>query len=82
MEVLIVIGFVSAAIITWVITTYNNLIKLREFVRNAMGQIAAQIESRWDAIQNMIEGTKQYTNYEAKLLADITKQRARLGRGY
>lgn len=77
-----IIGFIvlAAVIGGWVIGTYNKLIREREFVRNAMGQIAAQIESRWDAIKNMIEGTKKYTDYEASLLEKITAQRASLGR--
>lgn len=66
-------------LISWAISTYNRLIHAREFVRNSMGQISAQIESRWDALQNMIEGTKQYAEYEAKTLESITEQRASLG---
>ncbi len=80
MEFMIVLLVIAAVIIAWVISTYNNLIRQREFVRNAMGQISAQIESRWDAIKNMIAGTKQYTDYEAKVLEEITAQRSKLGR--
>ena len=80
MEYLIVLLVVAVVIIAWVMSTYNQFIKQREFVRNAMGQISAQIESRWDAIKNMIDGTKKYTDYEAKVLEGITAQRSRLGR--
>jgi len=66
-------------VLFWTITTYNELIRLRELVRNAMGQISTQIESRWDALQNMIEGTKQYAEYEVKTLESLTEQRASLG---
>lgn len=57
------IGFILliimiVVIILWFVSTYNRLISRREFVRNAMSQISAQIESRWDALKNMIEGTK------------------------
>lgn len=80
MDFLIILLVIAAVIIAWVVSTYNNLIRQREFVRNAMGQISAQIESRWDAIKNMIAGTKQYTDYEAKVLEEITAQRSKLGR--
>ncbi|MBM7541229.1 LemA family protein [Amphibacillus cookii] len=78
------IGFILlmllvVVVVLWAISTYNQLIRAREFVRNSMGQISAQIESRWDALQNMIEGTKQYAEYEAKTLESITEQRASLG---
>jgi LemA protein len=80
MQSFIIVLVIAAAIVLWVISTYNTLIRQREFVRNAMGQIAAQIESRWDAIKNMIEGTKQYATYEAGVLEKITAQRSSLGR--
>lgn len=80
MIALIILPVIAVIIIGWVVSTYNNLIKSREFVRNAMGQISAQIESRWDALKNMIEGTKQYAEYEGKVLEEITEKRASLGR--
>lgn len=80
MIIFIILAAVLVAVVIWAISTYNSLIKAREFVRNSMGQISAQIESRWDAIKNMIEGTKQYTEYEGKILEEITAKRATLGR--
>jgi LemA protein len=74
----IIVLIVLALIALWVIKAYNDLIKSREFVRNAMSQISAQIESRWDALKSMIEGTKQYAEYEAKTLENITEKRTSL----
>lgn len=65
-------------IILYLVSTYNKLIAQREFVRNAMGNIAAQIESRWDAVKNMIDATKKYSEHEAGLLTDITAKRSRV----
>lgn len=76
---LILIFLLIIIILLWGISIYNKLIHQREFVRNSMGQVSAQIESRWDALQNMISGTKQYAEYEANTLASITEQRASLG---
>ena len=45
----IIVGILVVIIIGWLIAIYNQLVRLRENVRNAMGQIAAQVESRWDA---------------------------------
>lgn len=69
------IGFVL-----WGIGAYNRLVREREFVRNSMAQIAAQLESRWDAITNLIAASKQYTEYEGETLEKITASRTRLGR--
>lgn len=78
--ILILLFIIIVFFVLWAVSTYNRLIGARELVRNAMGQISAQIESRWDALQNMIEGTKQYAKYEAKTLESITAQRSSLGR--
>lgn len=68
-------------VVLWGVTTYNRLVSQREIARNALGQIAAQIESRWDAVSNLIEATKQYSAHEAETLENITQNRANIGAG-
>ena len=65
----------ALAIVGWAIATYNSFVGLRELVRNAMGQIAAQIESRWDAISSLINAARQYAEFESSTLTKITAQR-------
>lgn len=77
---LAILALLALGLVLWGIGAYNRLIKEREFVRNGMAQIAAQIESRWDALTNMIQATKQYTEYEGKTLESITASRTSLGR--
>lgn len=77
---MIILVVLLVVVLGWGVTTYNKLVGEREFVRNSMGQIAAQIESRWDALKNMIDGTKQYQTHEASVLTEITEKRASLGR--
>lgn len=67
-------------IILWVISVYNKLISQREFVRNSMGNIAAQIESRWDAVKSLIDAAKKYSSHEAETLTGITAMRAKVDR--
>ena len=81
--VLLVIGFIFLAVIgvaAYGIITYNSFVTLRERVFNGKAQIAAQIESRWDAVTNLISATKQYESHEASVLENITAQRSSLGR--
>lgn len=75
----ILIGLVILIVI-WVIASYNKLVLLRERVKNALGQIAAQLESRWDALSSLIQATKHYSEHEAKLLEGVTKMRSGIGR--
>lgn len=60
----------------YAVNVYNGLVNQREFVRNAMANIAAQVESRWDALKNLIDATKSYSDYESNLLREITAQRS------
>lgn len=74
----IVLGVLVLAIVGWIVVTYNRFVMLRENVRNAMGQIAAQIESRWDALTSVIAAAKQYAEHEATTLVAVTKERVPL----
>ena len=64
----------------WVISVYNKLISQREFVRNSMGNISAQIESRWDAVKSLIDAAKKYSSHEAETLEGITAMRGKVDR--
>ena len=79
--VLIVAIAALALIVLWAILVFNRLVRARELIKNSMGQIAAQIESRWDAITNLIAGAKEYASYEADTLSQITAQRTSLNAG-
>lgn len=65
-------------LVVWFISTYNNLVKTEEFVNNAKGQIAVQIESRWDALTNMIQAAKKYSEYEANTLKEVIDSRSKV----
>jgi len=77
---IIIILIILVIFIIWTISIYNSFITLRERVANAKAQIAAQIESRWDAVSNLISATKQYAKHESEVLENITEKRASLGR--
>lgn len=78
--IFVVIIAVVIIFVIWAISVYNSFITLRERVSNAKAQIATQIESRWDAVSNLISATKQYEKHESEVLENITEKRASLGR--
>lgn len=75
---ILLIFLVMIIIVGWVIMIYNRFITLRERVANSRAQIATQIESRWDAVKNLISATKEYAKHENDVLAEITNKRASL----
>ncbi|MDD2426704.1 MAG: LemA family protein [Eubacteriales bacterium] len=77
-----IIGILAVVvlIVLWAISVYNKLVSAREFVRNSMGNIAAQIESRWDAVKSLIDAAKKYSTHEAEVLTNITAMRGKVDR--
>ena len=75
---MIVLGVVLGVVVLlglWLMVSYNNLIRLREMVKNAMGQIAANVESRWDALKSLIDANKKYSAQEAETLEKVVQAR-------
>ncbi len=67
--VVLIIGF-------WVARTYNRLIKERNRVDNAWGQVEVQLQRRYDLIPNLVETVKGYATHEASTFEDVTRARA------
>lgn len=60
------------------IRSYNKLMKERENLRNAKGQVAAQVESRWDKVSSLIGAAKKYSEHEASVLTQVASGRSAL----
>jgi LemA protein len=71
----IVILVVLAVIVLWVIQMYNNLVNLRNRVRNAFSQIDVQLTRRYDLIPNLVEAVKGYMSHERNTLEAVIQAR-------
>jgi len=74
-------GFVIVLIIIVVIgaffiTLYNNLVKLRQRVKNAWAQVDVQLKRRYDLISNLVSAVKGYAAHENSTFEKITQARA------
>ena len=69
---LIIIVFLVIA----VIAIYNNLVKLRQKVKNSWSQIDVQLQRRFDLIPNLIETVKGYMKHETEVLTKVTELRS------
>ena len=74
METFIVLG-ILAAIVFWGIAIYNNLVNLRNRVRNAFSQIDVQLTRRYDLIPNLVEAVKGYMSHERDTLEAVIQAR-------
>jgi LemA protein len=55
---------------------YNNLVSLRNRVKNSYSQIDVQLKRRNDLIPNLVETVKGYAAHEKGVLEEVTKARA------
>ena len=55
---------------------YNNLVGLRNRVKNSYSQIDVQLKRRNDLIPNLVETVKGYASHEKGVLEEVTKARA------
>lgn len=73
----IILGIVAALVI-WVLFTYNSLITLRNRVREAWSQIDVQLKRRSSLIPNLVEAVKGYAKHEKAVFENVTKARSAL----
>lgn len=66
--VAIVLAIVAAVL-------YNDLVKLRQNVKNAWSQIDVQLQRRYDIIPNLVETVKGYMEHENATLTKVTDLR-------
>lgn len=77
MSLYIVLGLI-ALVIVYLWFTYNNLITLRERIKEALSSIDVQLKRRTDLIPNLIETVKGYAKHEKGVFENVTKARASL----
>jgi LemA protein len=62
-------------VIAYGIAVYNNLVNLRNRVKNAFAQIDVQLTRRYDLIPNLVEAVKGYIKHERETLEAVIKAR-------
>jgi len=70
----IILGIVVLFIVMMV-AMYNNLVRLRNQVKNAWAQIDVQLKRRHDLIPNLVETVKGYMQHERQTLESVTQAR-------
>ena len=66
---------VIAAVVLYGIVLYNNLVGLRNGVKNAFAQIDVQLTRRYDLIPALIESVKGYMKHERETLEAVIMAR-------
>ena len=70
----IILGII-VAIILIILIIYNNLVKLRQTVKNAWSKIDVQLQRRFDLVPNLIESVQGYMEHEQEMFTKISEIR-------
>jgi len=66
---------VVVLLVVWAVAMYNNLVQLRQNVKNGWSQIDVQLKRRHDLIPNLVETAKGYMAHERQTLENVIKAR-------
>ena len=75
---LIVLGIVvvlAIVIIKWFFSTQRELVKLDELCKNALSQIEVQLNSRWDALTNLVGAAREVAGKESDTIIKAIEAR-------
>ncbi len=67
---------VVVALVLFVVSMYNGLVKKRNRVDNAWGQVEVQLQRRYDLIPNLVETVKGYAAHESETFEQVTAARS------
>ena len=70
-----IILVIVALIVLYIIKLYNDLVSLRQKVKNGWSQIDVQLQRRFDLIPNLVETVKGYMGHESDVLTKVTELR-------
>lgn len=64
-----------AVVFFWAVGAYNRLMRLKNQVANAFGQIDVQLKRRYDLIPNLVEVARKYLQHESETLEAVIAAR-------
>lgn len=75
MSTTLIVIIVAIVVVLFLISMYNNLVKLRNNRENAFANIDVQLKQRYDLIPQLVSTVKGYATHERELLEKVTAAR-------
>ncbi len=72
----IIILVVVVLLAVWVVSLYNNLVKLKNNRENAFANIDVQLKQRHDLVPQLVATVKGYATHEREVLERVTEARS------
>jgi LemA protein len=73
---LLVVVVLVVGVGLWLVLTYNGLVRKRNRVDNAWGQIDVQLKRRRDLVPNLVQTVQGYASHERATFEAVTQARA------
>lgn len=70
-----VVLIVCVLLLVYLISIFNNLVRLKNLFENAFSQIEVQLKRRYDLIPNLVETAKAYIKHERETLEAVISAR-------
>ncbi len=67
--------FLVLVVLVYIFKTQRTLVNLDELCKNAMSQIAVQLNSRWDALLALAKTAAKYSKHESETLINVINAR-------
>ena len=67
---------IAAAIVAWLVFSYNRLVRLRNQVRTAWADIDVQLSRRHDLVPQLVSAVRGYASHEQTVLQAVTDLRS------
>jgi LemA protein len=74
--VILVIAALILILVVWIISTYNNLVKRKNYQEEAWSGIQVFLKKRYDLVPNLLETVKGYAAHEKGIIEQVTVNRA------
>ncbi len=71
----IILVTLAVALAVFLIVTYNNLVRLRQRLKNAWSQVDVQLKRRYDLIPNLVATIQGYAAHEKSTFEEIARVR-------
>ena len=73
----IIIAVVVVILAFWLISAYNNFVKMKNKIEEAFATMDVYLKKRWDLVPNLVNTVKGYAEHEKSTFDAITKLRSK-----
>lgn len=75
MDLLAVVGIPVAAVVLWLIVSFNRFVSQRNLITNSWSNVETELTRRYDLIPNLVETVQGYAGHEKSTFTEVIEAR-------